>query len=63
MIGMCLFSLNDNTQAIRSLKESLKIRQLNFTINDDDVAETQFHLSTSYISEMDDYKLQRGYSK
>ena len=63
MIGICLFSLNDNTQAIRSLKESLKIRQLNFTINDDDVAETQFHLSTSYISEMDDYKLQRGYSK
>ena len=49
-IGMCLFSLNDNTQAIRSLKECLKIKQLNFTINDDDVAETQFYIIVIYIN-------------
>ena len=63
---MCLFSLNDNTQVIRSFKKSFKIRQLDFGINDDDVAETQFHLVTSYMSEIDEkatfFVVQRSYS-
>ena len=63
---MCLFSLNDNTQVIRSFKKSFKIRQLDFVINDDDVAETQFHLIIAYMSEMDEkaalFVVQRSYS-
>ena len=52
---------------IRSFKKSFKIRQLDFVINDDDdVAETQFHLVTAYMSEMDEkatfFVVQRSYS-
>ena len=55
-IGVFLFSVNDNIQAIRSLKESLRIRQLYFAIDDadDGAVETQFHLAAAYISEKDE---------
>jgi len=51
-----LFSVNDNIQAIRSLKESLRIRQLYFAIDDadDGAVEIQFHLAAAYISEKDE---------
>ena len=53
-IGVYLFSLNDNTQAIRNLKDYFKTRQLDFDINDDDVAETQVYLAAAYMSKMNE---------
>ena len=58
MESVCFFlALTTTSKRFEVLKESLRIRQLYFAIDDDaddGAVETQFHLAAAYISEKDE---------